>query len=264
MWLALVVHRLIIADADQVSCSNVCEYLKHVEDMQVVATVFQPEQVLSAIAEHKPDLLLLDFMAQSAGRCLLKALYKAAPELKIVIYTTEGSVSSISQATAAGVDYYVLKPFELSILVQRLRQVLTSPFSEDRADYDTDQLQAQVRRCLQHLGVPERFKGYSYLCTAIVLCYHDETYLTRVMKALYPTIAEQWRTTPPRVERAIRYALEVTWTHGNLGLIDRLFHYTVDQERAKPTNASFIAHLVDAIRFGRIDVETPQQHQKLG
>lgn len=262
--MALAIHRLIMADSDPVSCSTVAEYLKHIDDMQLVTTVFHPEQVIPAVVKYKPDLLLLDFMAKSEAQDLLEDICKVAPDLKIVVYSTDGAASTIAKATAAGVDYYILKPFETSILVQRLRQVLSPPFAEDGSNNASSRLQAKVHSYLQHLGVPMRFKGYSYLCSAIVLCYQDATYLTRVMKELYPAIAKQWHTTPQRVERAIRYALEVTWTQGNLSAIDRLFRYTVDQERAKPTNASFIAHLVDAIRVEQMETETRQYHQKLG
>jgi two-component system response regulator (stage 0 sporulation protein A) len=245
-----------MADNDQNAVASVSDYLKSVDDMEMVTTLFRPEQVVPAVAKHRPDLLLMDFMRQGQGQALLEDLGILDRNLRIVIFSKEGDASTIAQATSAGAAYYILKPFDMPTLVQRLRQFLTPSQAMVDSTYESEHLWTEVHRYLEHLGVPVRFKGFSYLSTAIVLCFHDATYLNRVTKALYPSIARQWHTTPQRVERAIRYALEVTWTQGNLGAIDELFRYTVDQNRAKPTNASFIAHLVDAIRLGQVEAET--------
>lgn len=247
----LPVFRLIIADNDVASCGTVAEYLSGVDDLELVATIRQPEQVMPAVVKLQPDLVLLDFMVP-VGQALLLDLQKIDDfRPRCVVHSAESSAAAIAQATEAGAQYYICKPFQTATLVKRLRQILQSPMGS--ADFNTGSCQEQhldkARNVLMQTGMPESFKGFAYLREAVVLCLENDAYLSRIMKGLYPAIARRMNTTPQRVERSIRHAIEVTWTHGDLTAIYGLFPYSIDMDRAKPTNSTFIARIVDAVRF---------------
>ena len=106
----------------------------------------------------------------------------------------------------------------------------------------------EVTNIIHQIGVPAHIKGYLYLREAILMVIHDVDLLGAVTKELYPLIAEKYNTTPSRVERAIRHAIEVAWSRGNVDVVNSLFGYTIDVNRGKPTNSEFIAMIADKLR----------------
>jgi two-component system response regulator (stage 0 sporulation protein A) len=113
-------------------------------------------------------------------------------------------------------------------------------------------VEERISGVLKELGMPTHIKGYHYVRTAITMVYEDITLLSGITKVLYPEIAKEYKTTSSRVERAIRHAIEVAWARGNTTFTNDLFKYTVSYEKTKPTNAEFIALLVDELRLGNI------------
>lgn len=110
-------------------------------------------------------------------------------------------------------------------------------------------LQIDVTDIIHEIGVPAHIKGYQYLRDAIMMSVEDMEMLNSITKILYPTIAKKHQTTPSRVERAIRHAIEVAWSRGKMDTIDALFGYTVSNGKGKPTNSEFIALIADKIRL---------------
>ena len=110
-------------------------------------------------------------------------------------------------------------------------------------------LEADVTNIIHEIGVPAHIKGYQYLREAIMMSVNDIEMLNSITKILYPTIAKQYQTTPSRVERAIRHAIEVAWSRGKMDTIDELFGYTINNGKGKPTNSEFIALIADKIRL---------------
>ena len=117
---------------------------------------------------------------------------------------------------------------------------------EEKAEHDLEQ---DVTDMIHEIGVPAHIKGYQYLREAIMMAVEDIDMLNSITKILYPTIAKKYQTTPSRVERAIRHAIEVAWSRGRMETLDALFGYTVNTGKGKPTNSEFIALIADRIRL---------------
>lgn len=118
--------------------------------------------------------------------------------------------------------------------------------AEKKAEHDLEQ---DVTDMIHEIGVPAHIKGYQYLREAIMMAVEDGEMLNSITKILYPTIAKKFQTTPSRVERAIRHAIEVAWSRGRMETLDALFGYTVNTGKGKPTNSEFIALIADRIRL---------------
>ena len=114
---------------------------------------------------------------------------------------------------------------------------------------DVNDLSVVVSDIMRQIGVPAHIKGYQYLRTAILLCVRDSEMMNSVTKLLYPTVAKQYSTTPSRVERAIRHAIEVAWDRGDVEVLSEYFGYTIQNTRGKPTNSEFIAMISDKLRL---------------
>lgn len=142
------------------------------------------------------------------------------------------------------------KEFQIMITVpssneaKRTESSKTAVISEPVRDLEQD-----VTDMIHEIGVPAHIKGYQYLREAIMMSVEDSTMISSITKILYPTIAKRFQTTPSRVERAIRHAIEVAWSRGRMETLDSLFGYTIDNSKGKPTNSEFIALIADRIRL---------------
>lgn len=157
-----------------------------------------------------------------------------------------------------GASYYVLKPFEKETILAKIQQLKPDNKAmlvnsreqytkrDDKSEYN---LEMDVTNIIHEIGVPAHIKGYQYLRDAIMMSVDDSEMLNSITKILYPSIAKQHKTTPSRVERAIRHAIEVAWTRGKVDTIDELFGYTVNNGKGKPTNSEFVALIADKIRL---------------
>jgi two-component system response regulator (stage 0 sporulation protein A) len=144
----------------------------------------------------------------------------------------------------------MLKPFELPELERRILEC-TDEIKSNSKTYDLyhNNLQIAVTNVLHELGVPSHIKGYSYIRESILEVFFNPSIIGGITKELYPKIAEEFNTTVSRVERAIRHAIEVSWNRGNWDLMQDIFGYSVDIEKAKPTNSEFIVTVADKLRL---------------
>ena len=179
-----------------------------------------------------------------------------------IMVTAAGSENLTAEAFKLGASYYIMKPFTREIILDKLRRLTgyknkTTMLSGSRrvkpyvnkAEYMEQNLENDVTQMLHEIGIPAHIKGYQYLRDAIIISVSDQEMLTSVTKILYPTIAKKHDTTPSRVERAIRHAIEVAWNRGEMDTINDLFGYTVSTGKGKPTNSEFIALIADKIRL---------------
>ena len=214
------------------------------------------------IEETEPDLLLLDLiMPKLDGLGVMERLQekqkmKKVPEIIVVSGISQERITDT--AFALGASYYLLKPFESETLISHVqkfkpgaRAKLIATGNENRrnekmAKYN---LESDVTNIIHEIGVPAHIKGYQYLRDAIMMSVDDKEMLNSITKILYPSIAKQHGTTPSRVERAIRHAIEVAWSRGKVDTIDELFGYTVHNGKGKPTNSEFVALIADKIRL---------------
>ena len=244
--------RVMIADDNKEFCELVQEYVEEQDDMQLVSVAYNGMEVLEKIDTALPDVLVLDIiMPHLDGLGVLEKLVERPVDKrpKVIMLTAFGQESITQRVVDLGADYYILKPFNLDVLINRIRQLAGSGYVPKRTiQVKAKSLDVEVTNIIHQIGVPAHIKGYLYLREAILMVIHDVDLLGAVTKELYPLIAEKYNTTPSRVERAIRHAIEVAWSRGNVEVVNSLFGYTIDVNRGKPTNSEFIAMIADKLR----------------
>jgi len=259
---------VLLADDNREFTNLLSEYISEQSDMTVTGVAYNGEEVLRLLEESRkaPDILILDIiMPHLDGLGVLERLrdMDLNPMPKIIMLTAFGQENITQKAVQLGASYYILKPFDMEILANRIRQLVNNPVMSPSASYGTvlqksanvvpiaksKNLDANITSIIHEIGVPAHIKGYQYLREAITMVYNNIEILGAITKTLYPAIAEKFKTTPSRVERAIRHAIEVAWTRGNIDSISHLFGYTVNMSKSKPTNSEFIAMVADKLRI---------------
>ncbi|MGZ0053103.1 sporulation transcription factor Spo0A [Brevibacillus gelatini] len=253
---------VLLADDNREFVSLLEEYINSQYDMNVIGVAYNGNEVVRLLQERVPDVLILDIiMPHLDGLAVLEQIQamRLSPQPKIIMLTAFGQEEITKKAVELGAAYYILKPFDMEILAQRIRQIITTkPASSFVTNTVKPQSTMQVRgrnldasitSIIHEIGVPAHIKGYLYLREAITMVYNDVELLGSITKVLYPDIAKKFNTTASRVERAIRHAIEVAWSRGNLDSISSLFGYTISNTKAKPTNSEFIAMVADKLRI---------------
>lgn len=237
---------------------------KHTE-IQLVGTACQGMEAMSLIEEKKPDVVLMDWMLSELDGLSVIERAKQKPEINchtsFIVISAIGKESVMEKAFSVGADYYIVKPFDAEAVISRVQQMYFSMngqekdaargsiFENEKRRSESYSLESDVTNIIHEIGVPAHIKGYQYLRDAIMMSVNDTEMLNSITKILYPTIAKQHKTTPSRVERAIRHAIEVAWSRGKMDTIDELFGYTVSNGKGKPTNSEFVALIADKIRL---------------
>ncbi|GGA22525.1 sporulation transcription factor Spo0A [Paenibacillus physcomitrellae] len=260
---------VLLADDNREFTNLLAEYISEQEDMVVSGIAYNGEEVLQAIEQggKLPDVLILDIiMPHLDGLGVLERLREMNlnPQPKIIMLTAFGQENITQRAVQLGASYYILKPFDMDVLASRIRQLVnvqslssgsvpaSSLFVKSNNVVPIAKgknLDANITSIIHEIGVPAHIKGYQYLREAITMVYNNIEILGAITKTLYPAIAEKFKTTPSRVERAIRHAIEVAWTRGNIDSISHLFGYTINISKSKPTNSEFIAMVADKLRI---------------
>ena len=197
------------------------------------------------------DLILLDLiMPKKDGVSVLEEIINIKDLPKIIVLTSYNTQDIIRKVASMGVNYFMLKPFELPELERKILECTDEiKKSKNTLDLYHNNLQIAVTNVLHELGVPSHIKGYSYIRESILEIYFNPDMIGGITKELYPKIAEEFNTTVSRVERAIRHAIEVSWNRGNWDLMQEIFGYSVDIDKAKPTNSEFIVTVADKLRL---------------
>ncbi len=243
---------VMIADNAEEFCSGLSAALRRAEGFQVVAIVNDGEQAIRMVTERKPDILVLDLMlAKQDGLSVLKAI--STMEHRPVTLATSRFITDYVAAAAAnlGVRYLMLKPCDMSVLVERLEEIRggEGTTADSKSRMDPTNIESMVTGIIHEIGVPAHIKGYQYLREAIIIAVNDMDVINAITKVLYPQVAKTFQTTPSRVERAIRHAIEVAWDRGDLDTLQRFFGYTVSNTKGKPTNSEFIALIADKLQL---------------
>jgi two-component system response regulator (stage 0 sporulation protein A) len=247
--------KVFVADDNREFSDLLVEYLEQQRDIEVVGKAYDGKEALDLIAENPPDVLLLDIiMPHLDGLGVLEKINEMENKPKVIMLTAFGQENITRKAVELGASYYILKPFNMDVLVERIRLLgngavpAPSVSSLSRVTKKSS-LEVDVTGIIHEIGIPAHIKGYHYLREAIMMVVEDVDLLGSVTKILYPRIAEKFDTTSSRVERAIRHAIEVAWSRNNIDTIKKFFGYTVNTERGKPTNSDFIALVADRLRL---------------
>ena len=256
--------QVVIADDNREFGDILTEYLNSQNDIEVVGVARDGMEAVDMITTKAPDVAVLDIiMPHLDGLGVLEKVnsVQMAKRPLFIILSAVGQDRITQRALALGAEYYVVKPFDMEVLVSRIRQLKENKLSNIiRTEYTPDvkathyvssprNLEAEVTSIMHEIGVPAHIKGYQYLRDAILMVIKDLDIINSITKQLYPTIAREYNTTPSRVERAIRHAIEVAWSRGQVEAIDSLFGYTVNLGKGKPTNSEFIAMVADKLRL---------------
>lgn len=256
-----------IADDNEKMVEMLSHMIDEDNDLELVGKAHNGEDICSIIREKEPDVVLLDIIMPKVDG--LSVMEKISHDISIkkqpsfIVVSAVGQERITEDAFNLGADYYVLKPFDNKMLLNRIkhmkragdkkarevREARKLTACEDKEEYMERNLETDVTNIIHEIGVPAHIKGYQYLRDAIILSVKDMEMLNSITKILYPTIAKRHQTTPSRVERAIRHAIEVAWSRGKMDTIDELFGYTVSTGKGKPTNSEFIALIADKIRL---------------
>jgi two-component system, response regulator, stage 0 sporulation protein A len=256
--------KVLIAD-DNVQFGQILkEYLEEQEDIDVVAVVKNGLEAVDAVQKHSLDIAIVDIiMPHLDGLGVLEKVQEmnGIDKPLFIILSAVGQDKITQKAISLGAEYYVVKPFDMKMLVDRIRQlkdmklqyetdkVQRSPIETSFKSHQINGLETMVTNIMHDLGVPAHIRGYQYLRDSILMVISDLELLNAVTKRLYPSVAAHFKTTPSRVERAIRHAIEVAWSRGQLETIDSLFGFTVNIGKGKPTNSEFIAMIADKLRL---------------
>ncbi|WP_018923837.1 sporulation transcription factor Spo0A [Salsuginibacillus kocurii] len=251
-----------IADDNRELVQMLEEYISAQEDMEVVGVSYNGQECLELVREKTPDILILDIiMPHLDGLAVLEKLQvEGTQKPKIMMLTAFGQEDVTKKAVNLGASYYVLKPFDMDTLLSNIREisgqhtvsVVPSTGGSSQVVQKQDEplnLDQSITSIIHEIGVPAHIKGYLYLREAITMVYNDIELLGSITKELYPEIAKTFNTTASRVERAIRHAIEVAWSRGNIDSISNMFGYTISSTKAKPTNSEFIAMIADKLRL---------------
>lgn len=259
-------EKLNVAIADD--NNRVVQLLDHIvssdEELEVVGKAENGEELVDIIRQKEPDVVLLDIIMPKVDG--LSVMEKVNHDTSIkkhpafIVISAVGQEKITEDAFNLGADYYILKPFDNDMVINRIKhtrlgreknfaEVRKVNAYESKKEYMDRNLETDVTNIIHEIGVPAHIKGYQYLRDAIIMSVGDMEMLNSITKILYPTIAKKHQTTPSRVERAIRHAIEVAWSRGKMDTIDELFGYTVSNGKGKPTNSEFIALIADKIRL---------------
>ena len=252
---------ILMADDNKDFCDAIVNYLEKQADMDIVGTAYDGLETIEKINTLKPDIAIIDgVMPKLDGLGVLEKLNLTeqnayAPICIILSAITQDKITQ--KAIELGAEYYIAKPFDLETLVSRIRQLkeqLKTPIQKGgigaRSLKNREvNLETKITGILHDIGVPAHIRGYHYMREAIMMAVDDLDILNYITKELYPTIARKCNTTPSRIERAIRHAIEVAWSRGKVEIIDSLFGYTINNHKGKPTNSEFIALIADRLRL---------------
>lgn len=253
-----------VVDDNEKILENICDTLIKDDSINIIGKAKNGEEAYELIRKSSPDVVVLDLiMPKMDGLSLMDKIHKDGTIIKLPFFIITSAISNetvIQDAFGFGAGYYMLKPFEIDMIADRIKSAknynkripenkkLIAPH-EDKKQFMDRNIESDVTAIIHDVGVPAHIKGYQYLREAIIMCVNDNDMLNSITKILYPTIAKKFQTTSSRVERAIRHAIEVAWNRGKMDTIDELFGYTINAEKGKPTNSEFIALIADKIRL---------------
>ncbi len=243
--------RVMMIDDNESLTEMVKEYFTDHKKIEVNICCKDGAEGLDAIINRADeyDIILLDLvMPKKDGLYVLEELNKRGIEKNIIVQTSYNEPKVIRKVSEYGVNYYILKPFDLLDLENRILSVFNDISGKTINLYHSN-LHISITKMLHELGMPSHIKGYQYIREGISMIYNDPSLIGGITKELYPELATKFDTTVSRVERAIRHAIEVSWNRGNWDYMEEIFGHSVDIDKAKPTNSEFIVTVADKLRL---------------
>jgi len=254
--------RVLIADDSRDYVEVLVNYMKTNPKIEIVGTAYDGVEAVSMVRMTEPDVLILDLvMPNLDGFGVLERLQNlklnCMPKVFVVSAVLNDGIAA--KTILLGADYFMLKPVDFEVLIDRI--CMFSLDSSNKAielnggvypasiKEKTMDMETMVTNIIHEVGIPAHIKGYQYIRHAIMMVIEDLDIINSITKELYPTVAKKFNTTPSRVERAIRHAIEVAWDRGDTEVLNSFFGYTIANSKGKPTNSEFIAMIADKLRL---------------
>lgn len=245
--------RVVIVDDNRDIVDIYSQCIETQNDMKVVGVAHNGSDGSELILDLLPDVVMLDIvMPKVDGLGVLEVInstnLKKAPS--VICLSAVGQEEIIKKAIQLGAKYYMIKPFDLDMMLRRIREVAGRGSGRPAVRIQEDRgqnIEERITNIFLTIGIPAHIKGYHFLREAIKMVVEDNDIINRITKQLYPEIAVRFKTTPSKVERAIRHAIDVSWSRGRMESINQIFGYTVYTSNDKPTNGEFIALIADKL-----------------
>lgn len=263
--------KVLIAVSNREEGVRLADYFRSKGDIEIAGIENGGQRAYDKILALHPDVVVMNMiLPEIDGLGVMEELVSNldVPRLpRVIVLSAVDNPVIMDCACQTGVDYYIMKPYRMELVYNRIEQ-LVQPVSE-RADrraiaarkseikredgsltgVEDTYLEAEITDVMRKIGVPAHIKGYQYIRTGIMMAVHDIAVLNYITKLLYPTIAKQYNTTSSSVERAIRHAIEIAWSRGDVEVLQDVFGYSAAGNRRKPTNSEFIAQIADKYRL---------------
>ncbi len=249
------VTRVLVVDNNQNITARIEKQFSSHAVIKVVKTIENGNVALDYILNHKYefDIIVMDLILPDIdGLTILQKMQEQNIKKKTIVITSYKKEYTINMTNNYGVSYYMLKPFSMLALETRILELGNKEFNKVAELNDNERIvHVAISKLLHQLGIPSHIKGYTYIRESVFLFYKNNDAYSGITKEIYPEVAIRYSTTASRVERAIRHAIEVSWTRGDYDLMEEIFGNSVAFDRAKPTNSDFIATIADRLRFDK-------------
>jgi len=225
--------------------------IENEKDMEVVISSGDGDELLRGLEDVRADVAVIEtLLPNKDGPEIMRRVQEMGQKQSFIVVSSFLPDNIVAELKTLNAYYILQKPVNVSLLIERVRQAAKRGASHygvtSLARSDTD-MEARVTDIIHEIGVPAHIKGYQYVREAILYCIKHKDAINSITKVLYPTVAKLYTTTPSRVERAIRHAIEVAWDRGDLDTLQGFFGYTVSNAKGKPTNSEFIAMIADRL-----------------
>ena len=244
---------VVMIDDNTSICNKAVEYFSSHAMINIVKTISDGKEGLDYILNNQNDfdMILMDIILPDIdGISILEEMKNHNIKKHVIVMTSYKKEYTIKMVNQYDVDYYMIKPIDMNILEKRILEITNSIEIKEEEKKD-NKIEIEISKLLHSLGIPSHIRGYQYIRESIYMMYENPDMIGGITKCIYPEIAIRFDTTASRVERAIRHAIEVSWSRGDYDVMEELFGHSVDYDRSKPTNSEFIATLADNLRLNK-------------
>lgn len=241
---------LLMVENDESTIKEVKQYFSSISSINIKKVCHDGKNACEELIKNSKEydvVLLNPVLPKIDGIGVLRTMEEHNINSKVIVYADYNNPNMVKAMYQYDISFYLLKSINMDILKERIEDAVEINYQQ--YEFIDNSINKKISKLLHDLGMPSHIKGYQYIRDAIILMHNDSNYFNGITKQLYPEIAMKYSTTPSRVERAIRHAIEVSWSRGDYDLMDEIFGHSVDFDRAKPTNSEFLATLADKINL---------------